>query len=63
MLFMDKLGGVEISTVCLLSSKVNSSESQSCSLGLVAKTLLILTSIFQEPVKPAFPPDKKLTEG
>ena len=62
-LFKDKLGGVEISTVCELSLNSNSSESQSCSLGLAAKTLLILTSMFQNPVNPALPPERKLTEG
>ena len=62
-LVTERTGGVEIFTVCVLSLKTSSSESHSCSFGFEAKTLLIWISIFQNPVKPALPPDKKLTEG
>ena len=62
-LVTDRTGGVEIFTVWVLSLKANSSESHSCSFGLEANMLLIWISIFQNPVKPALPPDKKLTEG
>ena len=40
-LFNDRLGGVDISTVWVLSEKISSSGSHNCSLGLLAKTLLI----------------------
>ena len=40
-LFTDKLGGVDISTVWVLSENISSSESHNCSFGLLAKMLLI----------------------